>query len=153
MHRYTRIVAAVLMSGALAACGTDGPPAPTTTPAAATTPAATTPAPGVTPSPAGASSPAGAGFPSVDQAVARFLADASGARYVGPCERAKPDPDAVCAIKLATADEGEVYGVGAPASEVVGFLLLRRGADGWRVVDDHTPGGGASTPSWMAGIG
>ncbi|SCL62130.1 hypothetical protein GA0070606_3568 [Micromonospora citrea] len=151
MSRCTRIVVAVLVSGALVACGTDDPPEAATTPA--TGAATATATPGTSPSVAAASSPAGVGFPSVDQAVARYLADASGARYVGPCERAKPDPDAVCAIKVATVDDGEVYGVGAPASEVVGFLLLRRGADGWRVVDDHTPDGvDASTPPWMAGI-
>jgi predicted small lipoprotein YifL len=148
VSRFTRLVAAVLVSGALAACGSDGP---TETPAP---PAAATSAPVASPSAVGASSPGGGGFASVDQAVARHLADASGARYVGPCERAKPDPDAVCAIKMATVDGGEVYGVGAPASEIVGFLLLRRGADGWRVVDDYAPDGvDASAPAWMAGLG
>ncbi|MFG3708456.1 hypothetical protein ACGF7U_27480 [Micromonospora sp. NPDC047670] len=151
MSRSTRLVAAVLVSGALTACGSDGPTEAATTPAP---PVATTSAPVASPSAVGASSPGGGGFASVDQAVARHLADASGARYVGPCERAKPDPDAVCAIKMATVDGGEVYGVGAPASEVVGFLLLRRGADGWRVVDDYAPDGvDASAPAWMAGLG
>ncbi|MFG3714865.1 hypothetical protein ACIBTZ_25280 [Micromonospora sp. NPDC049460] len=143
MSRFCRIVAAVLVSGALAACGPDRPPETVTGP---------TPTAGGTTTPE-ASSPGGGGFASVDQAVARHLSAASGARYVGQCAQAKPDPDAVCAIKVATVDGGDVYGVGAPSSEVVGFLLLREGPDGWRVVDDHVPGEpDASTPAWMAGI-
>jgi hypothetical protein len=86
--------------------------------------------------------------------MARYLADASGARYVGPCAKAKPDPEAVCGKKVASVDAGDVYGVGAPSSDIVGFLLLRQGPDGWRVVDDHVPGGAdESTPTWMAGVG
>ncbi|MFG3700393.1 hypothetical protein ACGF5C_21105 [Micromonospora sp. NPDC047620] len=144
MSRFCRIVAAVLVSGVLAACGSDRPPETVTVP---------TPTAGGVTAPGASSSPGGGGFASVDQAVARHLSAASGARYVGQCAQAKPDPDAVCAIKMATVDEGDVYGVGAPSSEVVGFLLLREGPDGWRVVDDHVPGEpDASIPTWMAGL-
>ncbi|MER7418033.1 hypothetical protein ABT346_14835 [Micromonospora peucetia] len=153
MTRVFRIVTAALVSAALAACGVDE------TPEAATRPSATgTPMPGASPvgdaSPAapGASPTGEIGYASPDRAVAGHLATVSGVRYVGLCEQVKPDPEAVCAIRKATSDQGEVYGVGAPFSRIDGFLLLREGPTGWRVVDTYAPDGEVSAPTWMAAV-
>ena len=148
MTRVFRIVTAALVTAALAACGADE--APETAPPP---PATGTPAPGASPVASGASPTGGIGYASPDRAVAGHLATLSGVRYVGLCERAKPDPEAVCAIRMATSEQGEVYGVGAPSSDVVGFLLLREGPAGWRVVDTYAPDGKVSAPTWMADVG
>ncbi|RLK08893.1 hypothetical protein DER29_6762 [Micromonospora sp. M71_S20] len=154
MTRVFRIVAAVLVSGALAACGSDGAPEPATAPPPASAPAPEVPS-SVTPSSAApASSAAGrGGYANPDEAMAGHLSAAPGVRYLGLCKNARRDPTAVCALRMGFVDQDEVYGLGAPHSDIVGFLLLRKGPDGWRVVDDYAPDDGqAPPPAWMAGV-
>ncbi|MEU4773755.1 hypothetical protein [Micromonospora sp. NPDC023644] len=162
MTRVLRIVAAVLVSGALAACGSDGPPEPATAPPAASgaTPGASAsassspPTSSAAPSAGPASSAGGrGGYANPDAAMAGHLSAVPGVRYLGLCKNAKRDPTAVCALRMGFVGQDEVYGLGAPHSDVVGFLLLREGPDGWRVVDEHAPDGQAAAPAWMAGIG
>ncbi|MEU6074929.1 hypothetical protein [Micromonospora sp. NPDC047074] len=167
MSRVLRIVAAVLVSGALAACGSDEapeaaipPPTGSTvtpgveaaTPAASgATPEASSAAP-ASPASAAPSAAGGGGYANPDEAIANHLAAVSGVRYLGLCKNAKRDPEAVCALRKAFVGRDEVYGLGAPHSEIVAFLLLRDGTDGWRVVDDHTPDGKVTPPAWMATV-
>jgi hypothetical protein len=82
----------------------------------------------------------------------------AGSRYVGDCANAKPDPKGVCGMRKKTVAGGEVWAIGAPSSEIDGYLLLSQGATGWRVVDSYAaafegddvdPG---PTPSWFVGI-
>ncbi|PZF96721.1 hypothetical protein [Micromonospora deserti] len=137
MPRVARIVAVLLVSGTLFGCGTDAPPdrmAPTG--AASVTPVA---------------SPAA--YVTFEQAVSGHL-KAGGASFVGRCEGATSDPRTLCAVKTATVDGGEVYGIGVPYSEIDGYLLMREGPGGWEVLDEHTPAGGPEpAPSWFAAVG
>ncbi|MFV2115180.1 hypothetical protein ACFHW0_22955 [Micromonospora sp. LOL_025] len=160
MARVFRIVAAVLVSGALAACGSDGAPEQATAPPTASAPAPEVPSsvtsPSAAPAPlAPASSAAGrGGYANPDEAMAGHLSAVPGVRYLGLCKNARRDPAAVCALRMGFVDQDEVYGLGAPHSDIVGFLLLRKGTDGWRVVDDYAPDDGKATPpAWMAGVG
>ncbi|MFG2011927.1 hypothetical protein ACGFNF_22995 [Micromonospora sp. NPDC048868] len=170
MTRVFRIVAAVLVSGALAACGADGAPEPATAPPSATGAAPTSPAApsssapaspaapassSVSASPAAPASPAAGrgGYANPDEAIAKHLSAVQGIRYLGLCKNAKRDPAAICALRMGFVDRDEVYGLGAPHSEIVGFLLLRRGSAGWRVADEYAPDGAEPKPPvWMAGI-
>ncbi|MBQ1072472.1 hypothetical protein KBX06_04710 [Micromonospora sp. C31] len=159
MTRVSRIVAAVLVSGALAACGADGAAEPVTAPSPAngTAPAAPSPAapaPSTTPPSAGSASPAAgrSGYANPDAAIAAHLSAVPEVRYLGLCKNAKRDPAAVCALRISFVDQDEVYGLGAPHSDVVGFLLLRHGPDGWRVAAEYAPDGGTPAPPWMAGV-
>ncbi|MGC4791377.1 hypothetical protein ACLQ22_26530 [Micromonospora sp. DT178] len=164
MTRVFRIVAAVLVSGALAACGSDGAPEPATAPPPASdpapevpssgTPSSSAPASWAPASTAPASSTAGrGGYANPDEAIAGHLSAVPGVRYLGLCKNAKRDPAAVCALRMGFVGQDEVYGLGAPHSDVVGFLLLRKGPDGWRVVDDYAHDDGKATPpAWMAGV-
>ncbi|MEV4466320.1 hypothetical protein AB0J51_22180 [Micromonospora echinofusca] len=169
MTRVLRIVAAVLVSGALAACGADGTPEPATVPPSASgaAPGASSPAPSpaalspsapassATPPSAGPASPAAGrgGYANPDEAIAAHLSAVPGVRYLGLCKNAKRDPAAVCALRMGVVGRDEVYGLGAPHSDVVGFLLLRDGPDGWRVAAEYAPDGGTPAPPWMAGVG
>ncbi|MCX4469585.1 hypothetical protein C5N14_00130 [Micromonospora sp. MW-13] len=160
MERTARIVVALLAAGGLAACGSAEPPRPV--PAATPTggPAGATPA-GASDGSAGPPPASPTAQVTFDQAVVRFLKGKSGRtpRFVGLCADAKPDPGALCAARRATVDEGEVYGIGAPYSEVDAFLLMRRDAGGWRVVDSYVPGvaGGEAAeppaPAWFRAVG
>ena len=38
------------------------------------------------------------------------------ARFVGRCGTGKPDPRAVCGLKKATVDDGELWAIGAAAA-------------------------------------
>ncbi|MGS2612998.1 hypothetical protein ACVCAH_00460 [Micromonospora sp. LZ34] len=144
MARLSRIVAALLVSGALVACD-DGSSPPTG-------------APSPTPS---AAPPSSAAPLTLEHALARFVADTYGpdVRYVGRCADASPGAQGVCALHKATVDGAEVYGVGPPFSEIDAFLLLDEEAGGWRVVDSYVPdlpAEGSSArpaPAWFAGIG
>ncbi|MFG1760958.1 hypothetical protein [Micromonospora echinofusca] len=169
MTRVLRIVAAVLVSGALAACGADGAPEPATTPPpasgavpgasppAAPSPASSPsgPAPSAAPPSAGSAPPAAGrgGYANPDEAIAAHLSAVPGVRYLGLCKNARRDPAAVCALRMGFVERDEVYGLGAPHSDVVGFLLLRDGPDGWRVAAEYAPDGGTPAPPWMAGVG
>ncbi|MEU4777958.1 hypothetical protein [Micromonospora sp. NPDC023633] len=159
MTRVLRIVAAVLVSGALAACGSDGPPEPATAPPPASggtpgAPSSPPPSSAAASSAGPASSAAGrGGYANPDEAMAGHLSAVPGVRYLGLCKNAKRDPTAVCALRMGFVGQDEVYGLGAPHSDVVGFLLLREGPDGWRVADEHAPDGKTAAPAWMAGIG
>ncbi|MFG1774892.1 hypothetical protein ACGFIG_00475 [Micromonospora sp. NPDC049048] len=169
MTRVLRTVAAVLVSAALAACGSDGepatPPPPASdvasapsssaAPSSTAAPSSAAPSSAGTPSSAGpAPSAAGSrGYANPDAAIAGHLAAVPGVRYLGLCKNAKRDPAAFCALRMGFVGQDEVYGLGAPHSDVVAFLLLSKGPGGWRVVDDHTPDGGTPAPPWMADVG
>lgn len=164
MTRVLRIVAAVLVSGALAACGADGASEPTTTPPPASGAASGASSPALSPSaPASSATPPSAGsappatgrggYANPDEAIAAHLSAVPGVRYLGLCKNARRDPAAVCALRMGFVERDEVYGLGAPHSDVVGFLLLRDGPDGWRVAAEYAPDGGTPAPPWMAGVG
>ncbi|MFI7517015.1 hypothetical protein ACIBVK_26320 [Micromonospora echinofusca] len=164
MTRVLRIVAAVLVSGALAACGADGAPEPATAPPPASGAAPGASSPALSPSapassappPSAGSAPPAAGrggYANPDEAIAAHLSAVPGVRYLGLCKNAKRDPAAVCALRMGFVERDEVYGLGAPYSDVVGFLLLRDGPDGWRVAAEYAPDGGTPAPPWMAGVG
>ncbi|MDO3703653.1 hypothetical protein Q3W71_18475 [Micromonospora sp. C28SCA-DRY-2] len=149
MTRLGRIVAVPLVAvGLLAACGDGSTPA--VTPSTASAPAGT---------PSNAA-PSSAGPLSIDQAIARFVAERYGpdVRYVGRCAVVEPGTRGVCALPKATVDGGEVYGIGAPFSEIDAFLLLDDNAGDWRVVDSYVPdfpSDGSSTgpvPAWFAQV-
>ncbi|MGC5334455.1 hypothetical protein [Micromonospora sp. DT62] len=164
MTRVFRIVAAVLVSGALAACGSDGAPEPAAAPPPATGAAPTSPAAPSSSAPAssaasaspaapGTSAAGRGGYANPDEAIAGHLSAVPGVRYLGLCKNAKRDPVATCALRMGFVDQDEVYGLGAPHSEIVGFLLLRKESAGWRVADEYAPDGAkARPPVWMAGI-
>ena len=76
------------------------------------------------------------GYANPDEAIAGHLSAVPGVRYLGLCKNAKRDPVAICALRMGFVDQDEVYGLGAPHSEIVGFLLLREESAGWRVADD-----------------
>ncbi|MGN9767581.1 hypothetical protein ACTMS2_20790 [Micromonospora sp. SD12] len=166
MTRVLRIVATVLVSGALAACGADGTPEPATAPPSASgapspaapslsAPSPSALSPSATPPSAGPASPAAGrgGYANPDEAIAAHLSAVPGVRYLGLCKNARRDPAAVCALRMGFVERDEVYGLGAPHSDVVGFLLVRDGPDGWRVAAEYAPGGGTPAPPWMAGVG
>ncbi|WP_088996452.1 hypothetical protein [Micromonospora echinaurantiaca] len=149
MTRLGRIVVVPLVVGLLAACGDGSTPA--VTPSAASAPATGTPS---------SAAPPSAASLSIDQAIARFVAERYGpdVRYVGRCAVVEPGARGVCALPKATVDGGEVYGIGAPFSEIDAFLLLDDDAGGWRVVDSYVPDYplGASpsgpVPAWFAEV-
>ncbi|MGK5443761.1 hypothetical protein ACSNN7_18335 [Micromonospora sp. URMC 105] len=132
MDRTSRIVVALLVSGALGACSSGSSPQARPSVLATSSAAAAAASASATPG-AAAASPA--------EAISRYVTANYGAdhRYVGDCGNARPDPKSVCSLERATVDAGTVYAVGAPYSEIDAFLLLRADAAGWRVVDDHVP--------------
>lgn len=145
MARLSRIVAALLVVGALVACD-DGLSPPAGAPSSAPSAAA----------------PSSAAPLAVEQALARFVAAETygpDVRYVGRCADARPGAQGVCALHKATVDGAEVYAVGPPFSEIDAFLLLDEEAGGWRVVDSYVPDLPADgsparpAPGWFAGIG
>ncbi|PWU52643.1 hypothetical protein DLJ47_18370 [Micromonospora sp. S4605] len=148
MTRLGRIVAVPLVVGLLAACGDGSTPA--VTPSAASAPATGAPS---------SAAPSAASL-SIDQAIARFVAERYGpdVKYVGRCAVVEPGARGVCALPKATVDGGEVYGIGAPFSEIDAFLLLDDDAGGWRVVDSYVPdfpADGSSSgpvPAWFAEV-
>ncbi|MGB2569310.1 hypothetical protein ACPFP2_12785 [Micromonospora citrea] len=156
MQRITRIVAVLLVSGVLGACGTEQPSAD---PGGAATPSA------LALSPTSPSTPS----PSVGPQSRTTFAQAMAAwvraayrgdhRYVGDCRDAEPNPGAVCAKREATVDGGVVYGVGAPSSEIDVYVYARESGAGWRIVDEFTPSsdmyGPATepTPDWFEAVG
>ncbi|MFG2104059.1 hypothetical protein ACGFJ5_26060 [Micromonospora echinaurantiaca] len=148
MTRLGRIVAVPLVVGLLAACGDGSTPA--VTPSAASAPAAGAPS----------SAASSAASLSIDQAIARFVAERYGpdVKYLGRCAVVEPAARGVCALPKATVDGGEVYGIGAPFSEIDAFLLLDDDAGGWRVVDSYVPdfpADGSSSgpvPAWFAEV-
>ncbi|MEH0822975.1 MULTISPECIES: hypothetical protein [unclassified Micromonospora] len=150
MDRTSRIVVALLVSGALGACSAGS--SPQARPSVLATPSAA----GTAASP---SATRGAAAVSPAEAISRYVIANYGAdhRYVGDCGSARPDPKSVCSLERAKVDAGTVYAVGAPYSEIDAFLLLRADAAGWRVVDDHVPpgmGGPANgpEPDWFKGL-
>ncbi|MFD2766709.1 hypothetical protein [Micromonospora eburnea] len=152
MDRVSRPLVALLMVAALAGCGSAAPSAGTHTwspPEPIAT--ASDPTPATTPS-------SKLERITFEQAMARYVTAnyPKGSRYVGNCETAKPDPRGVCGLKKAVVDEGEVWGIGAPSSEIDAFLLLAEGDTGWQVADAYVPAfegdDAGPTPSWFAGI-
>ncbi|MFJ8581858.1 hypothetical protein [Micromonospora sp. NPDC093277] len=152
MDRVSRPLVALLMVAALAGCGSAEPSTGSRT-WSPPDPVATV------------SDPTAVATPSkevervtFEQAMARYVTAhyPKGSRYVGDCGTAKPDPRGVCGLKKATVDLGEVWGIGAPASEIDGFLLLAEGDSGWQVADAYVPdlegAGTAPAPSWFVGV-
>ncbi|SCG58771.1 hypothetical protein [Micromonospora coxensis] len=157
MQRITRIVAVLLVSGVLGACGTEQPPASSPAgPGGSATPSGSAPS---TPTPTPSLSPSpGTTF---DQAMTAWVRATyrGDHRYVGDCRDAEPGRGAVCAKREADVDGGVVHGVGAPRSEIDAYVYAREGAAGWRIVDEFTPSsemyGPAvePTPAWFAALG
>jgi hypothetical protein len=85
----------------------------------------------------------------IEQALARFVADRFGVAYVGTCPQEFPAdgevPRGVCTGRSPGADGRVVYRVGHPFSEWVGEATLVRGASGaWSVAsfEEDPPLGG-----------
>ncbi|MEV4481251.1 hypothetical protein [Micromonospora coxensis] len=163
MPRITRIVAVLLMSGALGACGTEQPSSPAG-PGGTATPSGSAPvSPSPSPSPSLSPSPSASASPGTTfaQAMAAWVrASYRGEhRYVGDCRDAEPGRGAVCAKREATVDGGVVYGVGAPRSEIDAYVYARESGAGWRIVDEFVPSsdmyGPATepTPAWFEAVG
>ncbi|SCG56264.1 hypothetical protein [Micromonospora halophytica] len=157
MQRITRIVAVLLVSGVLGACGTEqAPSSPPADPGGTATPSGAAPPPS-TPSPSLNPQPRTT-FPQTMAAWVRATYQGDH-RYVGDCREARPGPGAVCAKREATVDGGVVHGVGAPSSEIDAYVYAREGGSGWRIVDEFTPSsdmyGPATepTPAWFEALG
>ena len=85
----------------------------------------------------------------IEQALARFVADRFGVAYVGTCPQKFPAdgeiPRGVCTGRFTDADGPVLYRVGHPFSEWVGEATLVRDASGsWSVTsfEEYPPLGG-----------
>ncbi|MGH2655366.1 MAG: hypothetical protein ACRDIZ_01475 [Actinomycetota bacterium] len=98
--------------------------------------------------------------PTIERALAAFVRDRFGTRYVGTCpQEVPPDgdiPRGMCTARFSGTDGRAVYGVGPPFSEWVGEATLVLDPSGsWRVesFEEYPPLGtssapGSSSPTW-----
>jgi len=147
-HRSTWqgvLVVGALVLGGLAACGDDdeAPITTTTTTEASSTTSSTS------------TTTTAAPARSEDAAISAWIEARPGGPYLGPCP-VDFDPEfpleGLCSVQLSADGDQSIRGIGPPFSEILAYLLLEGGEDGWAVVDTYAPADPydlSDAPDWV----
>jgi len=121
------------------------PPTPT---AEVTAPPTAPPTEAPTAPPTAPPTPAGSfmtdGYSTPELAINQFVTD-NGYTYGGDCASATVGSD-YCSSFVSNVSNGRVYGVGAPASEPIGWVLMRQVGTDWYMVDTASAAAGSPAP-------
>jgi hypothetical protein len=92
---------------------------------------------------------------SLEEALAAWAAAEDVDPYLGPCpvEFDESFPlEGICSVELESEEGRTVQGLGPPFSEIVVYLQLEEGAEGWAVADEYAPAEPydlSDAPSWV----
>jgi len=79
---------------------------------------------------------------SLEEVLAAWAEAGDVGPYLGPCpvEYDESFPlDGFCSVELEAEEGGTVQGLGPPFSEIVVYLQVVEGVDGWAVADEYAP--------------